>query len=69
MRSAVRRTPPPPADSVASIGQTDNANHNYDLTDFDAALTAGNLPAVSFLKAAEYQTGTQREAGPSVCSP
>lgn len=43
--------------SVAEIGQNGRANHNYDLTDFDAALKAGNLPAVSFLKAAEYQDG------------
>ncbi len=46
-----------PPSSVAKIGHTDQANHNYDLTDFDAALAAGNLPAVSFLKAAEYQDG------------
>jgi phospholipase C len=43
--------------SVSSIGKTDQANHQYDLTDFDAALTNGNLPAVSFLKAANYQDG------------
>ncbi|GCB53169.1 phospholipase C precursor [Streptomyces sp. NL15-2K] len=43
--------------SIAEIGHNGRANHNYDLTDFDAALTAGNLPAVSFLKAAEYQDG------------
>jgi phospholipase C len=43
--------------SVAAIGHTDRANHNYDLTDFDAALAAGNLPAVSYLKAAQYQDG------------
>ncbi|MDL9978110.1 phospholipase C [Microbacterium sp. ASV49] len=43
--------------SVAMIGKTDQANHNYDLTDFDAALAAGRLPAVSFLKASEYQDG------------
>ena len=43
--------------SVAEIGHTDQANHKYDLTDFDAALKADNLPAVSFLKAAEYQDG------------
>ena len=41
----------------ATIGHTDQANHQYDLTDFDAALDAGNLPAVSFLKAAAYQDG------------
>jgi phospholipase C len=39
------------------IGRTDQANHQYDLTDFDAALKGGNLPAVSFLKASEYQDG------------
>ncbi|MFR0354375.1 phospholipase C [Streptomyces sediminimaris] len=43
--------------SVAEIGHNGRANHNYDLTDFDAALKAGHLPAVSFLKAAEYQDG------------
>jgi len=46
-----------PPSSVAAIGSTDQANHQYDLTDFDAALKAGNLPAVSFLKAGEYQDG------------
>ncbi|GEC03972.1 phospholipase C [Streptomyces spinoverrucosus] len=43
--------------NIAEIGHNGRANHNYDLTDFDAALKAGNLPAVSFLKAAEYQDG------------
>jgi phospholipase C len=46
-----------PPKNVAEIGHNGQANHNYDLTDFDAALKAGNLPAVSFLKAAEYQDG------------
>jgi phospholipase C len=46
-----------PPTSVAAIGRTDRANHQYDLADFDAALAAGNLPAVSFLKAAAYQDG------------
>ncbi|MFD1499009.1 phospholipase C [Streptosporangium lutulentum] len=46
-----------PPTSVAKIGQTDQANHQYDLTDFDKAVKAGNLPAVSFLKAGEYQDG------------
>jgi phospholipase C len=46
-----------PPSSVAAIGHTDQANHQYDLTDFDVALKAGNMPAVSFLKAAEYQDG------------
>ncbi|MBV9161187.1 MAG: alkaline phosphatase family protein [Pseudonocardiales bacterium] len=46
-----------PPSSAAAIGHTDAANHQYDLTDFTTALQAGNLPAVSFLKAAEYQDG------------
>jgi phospholipase C len=46
-----------PPTSVAKIGHTDQANHNYDLTDFDAAVQANNLPSVSFLKAGEYQDG------------
>jgi phospholipase C len=46
-----------PPTSVAAIGSTDQANHQYDLTDFDAAVAARNLPAVSFLKAPEYQDG------------
>lgn len=43
--------------NVAEIGHGGRANHNYDLSDFDAVLKAGRLPAVSFLKAAEYQDG------------
>jgi phospholipase C len=44
--------------SVAAIGtNADAANHQYDTTDFTAALAAGNLPAVSFLKAPGFQDG------------
>jgi phospholipase C len=43
--------------SVAAIGHTDQANHQYDLTSFDAALQHDNLPAVSFLKAPAAQDG------------
>jgi len=46
-----------PPTSVDMIGQTDQANHQYDLTDFWDAVNAGHLPAVSFLKAAGYQDG------------
>ncbi|MEU4118820.1 alkaline phosphatase family protein [Kitasatospora sp. NPDC028055] len=42
---------------VEEIGHAGQANHQYDLTDFDAALQHGNLPAVSYLKAANYQDG------------
>jgi phospholipase C len=41
--------------SVAAIGTTDAANHQYDIHDFTDALAAGNMPAVSFLKAPRYQ--------------
>jgi len=46
-----------PPSSTAMIGQTDQANHQYDMTDFDAAVQANNIPSVSFLKAPEYQDG------------
>lgn len=46
-----------PPSSVAMIGQTDQANHQYDLTDFWKAADSGNLPAVSFLKAKKSQDG------------
>jgi phospholipase C len=46
-----------PPTSVKAIGHTDQANHQYDLTDFDAAVKADNLPSVSYLKAGEYQDG------------
>ncbi|MFE1915511.1 phospholipase C [Streptomyces anandii] len=46
-----------PPRSVAEIGHDGQANHNYDLTDFSAALRAGRLPAVSFVKAPSYQDG------------
>jgi phospholipase C len=51
--------------SLASIGFTevpgthtpDPANHQYDTDDFFAALNAGNLPSVTFLKAPAFQDG------------
>jgi phospholipase C len=43
--------------SAAKIGQTDQANHQYDLADFFTVLNNGNLPAVSYLKAGAYQDG------------
>ncbi|WP_078884211.1 phospholipase C [Streptomyces sp. NRRL S-340] len=46
-----------PPRNVDEIGHDGQANHDYDLTDFDAALKAGKLPAVSFVKAPEYQDG------------
>ncbi|MFE0513665.1 phospholipase C [Streptomyces sp. NPDC058964] len=46
-----------PPKNVDEVGHDGQANHNYDLTDFHAALRAGKLPAVSFVKAPEYQDG------------
>ena len=44
--------------SVAMIGHNgDAANHEYDLIDFWAAVSAHNMPAVSFLKAPAFQDG------------
>jgi phospholipase C len=47
-----------------AIGQTDAAKHQYDLLDFYTALSAGNLPVVSFLKAIGIQ-----DAHPGYSSP
>ena len=41
--------------SLAEIGNAGPANHQYDIQDFYTAAAAGNLPAVSFLKAAGFQ--------------
>jgi phospholipase C len=46
-----------PPSSPSMIGKTDQANHQYDLSSFWVAVDAGNLPAVSFLKASKYQDG------------
>ncbi|MGA8766822.1 MAG: alkaline phosphatase family protein [Candidatus Acidiferrales bacterium] len=46
-----------PPSSVAMIGHTDQANHQYDISDFWNAALAGNLPAVSYLKAPRAQDG------------
>jgi phospholipase C len=46
-----------PPSSVAMIGYSDQANHQYDLTNFWEAATGGHLPAVSFLKPPNFQNG------------
>ena len=50
--------------SVDMIGRSDEANHQYDVSDFWAAADAGHLPAVSFLKPPGYQ-----DAHPSYSDP
>ena len=46
---------PPTAESM--IGKTDQANHQYDFSDFWTAAAAGNMPAVSFLRGSEVTDG------------
>ena len=46
-----------PPTSVAMVGKSDQANHQYDLADFWAAADSRNLPSVSYLKAPAYQDG------------
>jgi phospholipase C len=46
-----------PPSSNAMIGRQDQANHQYDITNFFAAADRGNLPAVSFLKAPAFEDG------------
>ena len=54
-----------PPTSVAAIGTAaDQANHQYALTDFWNAANAGNLPAVSFLKASKPETGHPSDSTP-----
>ncbi|WP_263382651.1 phospholipase C [Granulicella arctica] len=50
--------------SIAAIGTTDAANHQYDTHDFTDALAAGNLPAVSFLKAPRFQDAHAANSDP-----
>ncbi|TML45175.1 MAG: alkaline phosphatase family protein [Actinobacteria bacterium] len=46
-----------PPSSVAKIGSSDQARHQYDLSDFWAAADSGHMPAVSFLRAPSYAQG------------
>jgi phospholipase C len=53
----------PPSDA-SKIGQTDQANHQYDLSSFWTALGEDRLPAVSFLKAKAFQNGHPGNSDP-----
>jgi len=55
-----------PPNSLAAIGTSNDggANHQYDVKDFYAAVTAGNFPAVSFLKAPAIQNGHPGNSDP-----
>jgi phospholipase C len=50
--------------SVSMIGHTDQANHQYDLSDFWNAVNSGNMPAVSYLKAPRAQDGHPGNSNP-----
>ena len=54
----------PSPDTPWEIGKSDQANHQYDINDFFAALKAGNLPAVSYLKAPKYQNAHPGNSDP-----
>jgi phospholipase C len=51
----LKHTRPTSPSTVGLAG--DPGNHQYDTSDFYAAVSAGNFPAVSFLKAPGYQDG------------
>jgi len=53
-----------PPSSISMIGSTDRANHQYDIADFFAAVDNGNMPSVSFLKAARFQDGHPNNSDP-----
>ena len=53
-----------PPTSVEMIGHSDQANHQYDLSDFWDAVENDNIPSVSFLKAPYYQTGHTKASDP-----
>jgi phospholipase C len=53
-----------PASSPDAIGATDQANHQYDLSDFWTAVGRGKMPAVSFLKAPRAMDGHAGNSDP-----
>lgn len=53
-----------PPTSISMIGQTDRANHQYDITDFWAAVTNGNMPSVSFIKPPHLYNGHPSDSSP-----
>jgi phospholipase C len=56
---------PSHARPTGTIGTTDAANHQYDLNDFYAALSAGTLPSVTYLKAPAFQDGHPSNSNPT----
>ena len=54
----------PVPDTPQEIGHSDQANHQYDISDFFSALSHGNLPAVSYLKPPKYQNAHPGNSDP-----
>jgi phospholipase C len=54
----------PVPDTPQEIGRSDQANHQYDVSDFFNALSHGNLPAVSYLKPPKYQNAHPGNSDP-----
>ncbi|MCW2749513.1 MAG: alkaline phosphatase family protein [Aeromicrobium sp.] len=50
--------------SLAEVGHNGRANHNYDLSYFNAAIKANKLPSVSFVKAPSAQDGHPASSNP-----
>ncbi len=48
----------------STIGTTDNANHQYDLSLFTTALNNGELPAVTFIKPKKFQNAHPGNSDP-----
>lgn len=53
-----------PPSSISEIGHDGQANHQYDLSWFSTAALAGDLPAVSYLKANRAQDGHPGNSSP-----
>ena len=53
-----------PPTSVTNIGESDQANHQYAVSDLTNAISIGNLPAVTFIKPPANQTGHPSTSSP-----
>ena len=53
-----------PPKNLAEVGHNGQANHQYDMSYFDQAVQADDLPAVSFLKAPSYEDGHAASSDP-----
>ncbi len=62
--STANPTHTPPTSPMTVGLSSDPANHDYDINDFYAAVSAGNFPAVSFLKSQSYQDGHPGNSNP-----